>query len=349
MAGPSISTRGTDGRGTERIRDASEYIYSTLRMLPSAGEWSAPEWRVTDQYIMAWFLASSTPTTSPLMQMSYAVEQRGHAFPSTLGPFHVAVFNRIRKMTGGQKLTDLKVFMPKGLNVSNSRSGGNAAAANPLALFLKETDVTEAAWDTVKGAMISSARGKMGLVGRQVSSADASLTDRASTFWVRSRDILGHEKILSSSDKLVALVYTFIVSQYYHRRMIDPGLKENSDWLWAGWFVRTMFERKIRNILQTEDADWIWADHIPVAAEGIEPRADEPVLESYYSEQMKTFGPAKMDHIEKLSAGAKAIVSAVGRVPLTSVSEEVRAGITTLTNEFVAVRGILYLHETQCH
>ena len=113
IAGPSISTRGTDGRGVDRIRDASEYIYSTLRILPSAGTPSIPRWRVLDQGILMWFIGMADGERSALKQLSYQVEQRANLQPSTLGPFHIGVFNRIRKATGGQKLNELKVFAPK--------------------------------------------------------------------------------------------------------------------------------------------------------------------------------------------------------------------------------------------
>src|ERR1700733_13043187 len=93
IAGPSISLRGTDGRGTDRIRDASEYIYWTLRSLPGSGKLLHVRWLMLDQYILAWVLGNTCLETSPPQQLSYQIEWRARSQPSSLAPFHVDVFS----------------------------------------------------------------------------------------------------------------------------------------------------------------------------------------------------------------------------------------------------------------
>jgi hypothetical protein len=145
-----------------------------LRTLPSSGQWSIPQWRLKDNTVLAWFLRMSAGQASSLLQLSFAVERRGHEYPSSLGPFHVAIFNRIRKATGSQKLAELKPFMPKSLNTgdisepgekaSGSKKGSGSRgkrednAGNPLTVFLKEMNVERDNWDMVKGAMNSMAK-----------------------------------------------------------------------------------------------------------------------------------------------------------------------------------------------
>lgn len=353
IAGPSISLRGTDGRGTDRIRDASEYIYSTLRSLPGSGKPTAVRWRMLDQYILAWFLGNTGSETSPLKQLSYQIEWRARLQPSTLGPFHVAVFNRIRKATGGQKISDLKPFMPKVLNVIESTSSGKSkkgsqsktkrtdGAITPLAAFLKEVGVKQKEWDEVKGAMTAMAGGKINRLSRQVGAGDTSLSAKACVYWTRSRDILGGERVSSNSDKLTALAYTFVISHFTHRPMIEPGLANNNKWMWEAWQCRSCFQDNMCTLFKSSDSgDWLWADHITLPATVYKREAELPYLQSFYEKQMQTFGAETLVHIEKLNATAKAIVAAAGRFQLKAVPEDVQANITTLTNEFVEVCGV---------
>jgi hypothetical protein len=328
-----------------------------LRTLPSAGQWSIPRWRVIDMLLLSWFCRMSIGTVSSLLQLSFAVERRGHQYPSTLGPFHIATFNRIRKSTGSQKLADLKPFLPKTLNTGDASEAGDKVtgskkasssrgkrddnAGNPLTVFLKELSVTREDWDTVRGAMNSMAKGKISRASRQVGNGEVSLSTRACTFWVRSRDILGNEKVLSNSDKLTALAYTFIVSHAVHYPMITPELPENEQWLWDAWNCRATFEQVICQVFQCDDGDWIWADHIPLPNEVYERPDDAPLLEAYYEKQMKVYGSATLENIEKLSLSARAIVNAAGRFKLNTVPADVREKVTTLTNEYVAVSLVL--------
>jgi hypothetical protein len=166
-----------------------------------------------------------------------------------LGPFHVAVFNRIWKATGGQKISDLKPFMPKVLNMvkstssrkasslktgSQSKMKGTNSAMTALAAFLKEVGVKQKEWDEVKGAMTAMAGRKMNHPSRHVSAGDTSLSVRACVYWTRSRDILGDERVLSNGDKLTALAYMFMISHFIYRPMIEPGLANNDKWMWDG-------------------------------------------------------------------------------------------------------------------
>ena len=348
IAGPSISTRGTDGRGSDRIRDASEYIYCTLRNMPSSGQWSIPRWRVIDQFVLSFFIAYGDTDKSALKQLSFKVEQRGHQQPSTLGPFHVAVFNRIRKVTGGQKLSEVKVFMPKVLNVgdgaSGSKQGGRGKTkttgdgANALAAFLKEIGMTANEWNMIKETMQLLASGKLKRTTREVTSSNASIRTRAGVFWVRSQDLFSAEKGgRPTSDRLAGVMYSFAISYVVHATMIDPTIDDNDEWLWEAWQCRTSFEHQIASVLKCDDADWIWADHIPVPDDQVERPANARYLESVYEKRIKSFGASTMEHIEQLNATAKAVVNAAGRFRLHNVDDETRQQIAMLTNDFVEV------------
>jgi len=280
--------------------------------------------------------------TSTLRQLSYQVEQRANLQPSTLGPFHIGVFNRIRKATGGQKLSELKVFTPKTLNMGSAskkkkgQATTNDGTTNPLTVFLKELGIDETDWETVKGAMDSMGKGKL-KASRQLDSQDQSLSSRACVFWTRSRDILKKNRG-NNSDRLGALAYSFIISFFVHRPMIVPDLKGNKEWLWEAWECRSSFQVQIEKLLKcSNDADWVWADHIALPAKDYDRPTNQPYLEAYYQKQLKTIGLSAMDNIEKLNAAAKGIMNAAGRFRLHAVPHQVRQNIAALTNEYVEV------------
>jgi hypothetical protein len=241
--------------------------------------------------------------------------------------------------------------MPKTLNVSETATSSKqsvrsktkaASELNALVSFLTEIGITEKDWNSAKDAMKLMAAGKMQRTAREVSETDKALSSRACVFWVRSKDHLtGERTVTSTSDRLVALVYAFMISQFVHRPMIDKDVGTTEQWLWDALDCRSSFERQINILFKSTDADWIWADHIPIPVSGTRP-SDIPYLESFYEKQMKSFGASTLDHIEKLNAATKAIVTAAGRFPMTIVPDDVRTKLAVLTNEFVDVSVIIF-------
>ena len=281
------------------------------------------------------------------MQLSYAVEHCAHRHPSTLGPFHVEIYNRIRKTAGSQKISNLKPLLPKTLNIAASSASSKAAGKkkatsgkasgtmNRLDAFLEEIDISQDDWESAKSAMNSMIKNKNPGVKRH-SPPNATYVESARTFWVRSRDILGTERISVDSDKLTALVYSFVISHFFHLYMIQPELK-SEEWLWEAWKCRSNFEHLICDLFDCDNGDWIWADHIPLSEVDVERPEGAPYLESVYDEQVKEFGPQTIEHVEKLNASVKAIMASVSRFPLDMLDTESREEVAELTNEFVKV------------
>jgi hypothetical protein len=118
--------------------------------------------------------------------------------------------------------------------------------------------------------------------------------------------------------------------------MLDPQSGNKEQWLWEATECRSGFEAQINTLFKSSSADWIWADHIPLPSNAARPK-DAPYLESFYEKQIKAFGASTLDHIEKLKAATKAIVTAAGRFPMSAVAEDVRTKVAMLTNEFVEV------------
>ena len=124
-------------------------------------------------------------------------------------------------------------------------------------------------WDEITGELNMMVWVKAHGVPRKAVKGD-SLTSRARSFWVRSRDILANDRVSSNSDKLPALAYTFALSEFFTVPIMMPELQGSEDWLWEAYFIYQSFQTVIAKPFKCGDADWMWADQI--ALETSDPR-----------------------------------------------------------------------------